>query len=379
VDAFSKRILSFETPPGDGHYAGAMARERRVSPPTAGSDAPTPRSGSGQPPRAGGELALIAEIRRRSAMLPAARGGELRLGIGDDCAILRPRAGEEIVITTDFTLEGRHFRRDWHPPASVGHRALARGLSDLAAMGSRPSAAFLSLALPRAMAADREWVDGFLQGLMDLAKRVRVPLAGGDTAEAPGEYALADIVLGAVPAGRALRRGGARPGDRLFCSGALGGAAAELRALAAGGTAGEELDHPQLFPEPRLELGQALRRRGLASAAIDLSDGLSTDLRHLCAASGVRAEVEADSLPLHRRLHGLERATALDLALNGGEDYELLFTAASGVRVPRQLGGVPLAEIGRMLKADPTKPTVSLVSADGSRSELVAGGWEHLQ
>ena len=215
---------------------------------------------------------------------------------------------------------------------------------------------------------------------MALAERMRVPLAGSDTAQTADENVVADVVLlGAVPAGRALRRSGARPGDRLFCSGALGGAAAELRALAAGSPQDGMSDHPQLYPEPRLKLGEALVKGRLATAALDLSDGLSTDLRHLCAASGVRAEVEAGRIPLHPRVAGLERATALDLALNGGEDYELLFTVAPEARVPRKLGGVALTEIGRMLKASPEKPLVSLIGADGSRSELPAGGWEHLQ
>lgn len=337
--------------------------------------------------------------------LPGSRGRELRLGIGDDCAILQPRQGEEIVVTTDFTLEGRHFRRDWHPPASVGHRALARGLSDLAAMGARPVAAFLSLALPRAL--DALWVDGFLDGLLRLAERARVPLAGGDTAEAPGEQVLIDIVLlGAVPAGRALRRDGAHVGDRLFCTGALGGAAAELAALASqtglaaqAGSAAQawaathaEADgrHPQLYPEPRLGVGEHLLKRRLASAAMDLSDGLSTDLRHLCEASGVAAEVDAARLPLHplcgigtgSGMYGTGTGaieTTLDLALNGGEDYELLFTVPEAVRLPRRIGGVPLTEIGRMVKACSGEPLVTVIDADGRRTELPAAGWEHLR
>ena len=149
-------------------YAGAMHRLRSEA---AGT---------------GGELALIERIRRASSRRTTGRG-EVRLGIGDDCAILRVRPGEEIVVTTDFSLEGRHFRRDWHSPQSVGHRVLARGLSDLAAMGARPVAAFLSLALPREAARDAGWVDGFLDGFLSLARRTGTPLAGGDTSEAPGD------------------------------------------------------------------------------------------------------------------------------------------------------------------------------------------------
>ena len=350
-----------------------------------------------------GELALIERIRRRAEAGPKSR--ELRLGIGDDCAILQPRAGEEMVVTTDFSLEGRHFRRDWHAPEAIGHRALARGLSDLAAMGARPVAAFLSLALPRS-AADPAWIDGFLNGLLRLAEQAAVPLAGGDTSEAPGEQVLVDIVLlGAVPSGQALRRDGARPGDRIFVTGSLGGAAAELQQVAANhgepspssknakGIAGRSLvesgdssedtrkarSHPHLFPEPRLSAGQALRRRGLATAAIDLSDGLSTDLRHLCEASGVAAEIVSRRLPYHPLLVGMAPEPSVDLALNGGEDYELLFTAAKHARVPRRLGGVALTEIGTIKRLSPKQPLVTLVDADGAASELLPGGWEHLR
>ncbi|HEY4008937.1 MAG TPA: thiamine-phosphate kinase, partial [Acidobacteriaceae bacterium] len=255
-----------------------------------------------------GELAWIERIRQRAAV--TARGaGALRLGIGDDCAILAPPRGHEIVVTTDMSLEGRHFRRDWHPARAVGHRALARGLSDLAAMGARPLAAFLSLAIPRAVAAEAAWVEGFLDGLLALAGATKTPLAGGDTAEAACSDITIDIVLlGATPAGRALRRSGAQPGDRIFITGALGGSAAELAALAGPSSRASTKaskaqngngDHPHLYPQPRLAAGQALLRRRLATACIDLSDGLSTDLAHLCAASHVAAEIETALLPLH--------------------------------------------------------------------------------
>src|ERR1700722_9507054 len=232
--------------------------------------------------RVGGELALIQQIRRDSERRAAAgRERGVALGIGDDCAILRPPAGHEVLVTTDFTLEGRHFRRDWHTPESAGHRTLARGLSDLAAMGARPLAAFLSLALPKQTPQD--WIDRYFKGVRELADRAKVPLAGGDTAGAPGAELLADIVLvGSAPRGTSLRRSGARPGDLLYCTGSLGGASAELidlqevagnRAKSSGAYAvmgrrkrgGDEAQggHPQLFPEPRLAVGEALRRRRL--------------------------------------------------------------------------------------------------------------------
>lgn len=304
-----------------------------------------------------GELALIERIRGSAG---GARG-RVRVGIGDDCAVLAPARGHEVVVTTDLFLEGRHFRRDWHSAESAGHRCLARGLSDIAAMGARPLGAFLSLALP--VGYELGWVDGFLRGFQALADRFGVPLAGGDTAQAPGGEIVADIVLvGSVARGRALLRSGARAGDRLFVTGSLGGAAAELHRMAEGQGG---VDGPQSFPEPRLGVGQALVRRRLATAAIDVSDGLSSDLQHLCEASGVGAEVDAARIPLHALADG-----KIDLALHGGEDYELLFTAGVEARVPRTLGGVGVTEIGRMVAGRG-------VWLDGKRLER--GGWEHLR
>jgi thiamine-monophosphate kinase len=343
-----------------------------------------------------GELALIDRIRRR-AEGGGRRQRALRLGIGDDCAILSPPAGHEIVVTTDMSLEGKHFRRDWHPPQAIGHRALARGLSDLAAMGAGPLAAFLSLALPRSVAEDSRWVDGFLDGLLALAETHRVPLAGGDTSESPANQILVDIVvLGSVVAGKALRRSGARPGDRIFVTGALGGAAAELAELGAKSaeknrTKSSEKrlnrkkldekkgDFPHLFPQPRTAVGRALAERGLASACIDISDGLSTDLSHLCESSGVAAEIAVGRLPLHRRARALGMDAALEAALNGGEDYELLFTAPAAAKVPRTIDGVPLTCIGGILRAVRGRPAMSLVDDSGGRRELKPGGWEHLR
>lgn len=329
-----------------------------------------------------GELGLIELVRARVGR----PGGGVRVGIGDDCAVLRPREGEEVVVTTDFSLEGRHFTRDRHAPASVGHRVLARGLSDLAAMGARPLGAFLSLALPRKVAADRRWVEGFLDGFLGLAERAKVTLAGGDTAESPSGHVLADVVLvGAAPRGKALLRSGARPGDELFCTGALGGAAAELeevlsgrRGRAAGRKAGAGAQ-PHLFPEPRLAVGLALRERGLATACMDLSDGLSTDLAHLCAASGVAAEVELARLPVHPLAERLGPERAMDLALHGGEDYELLFTARPGARVPKKIKGVEVTRIGRVERARRGEAPVTTIGARGERAALAPGGWEHLR
>lgn len=330
-----------------------------------------------------GELALIERIRSDWAG-DSRRAPNLPLGIGDDCAILRPPSGHEVLVTTDFTLEGRHFRRDWHPPESAGHRALARGLSDLAAMGARPLAAFLSLALPGEMlgtSTGRSWVRSFFAGLHCLAEQYSVPLAGGDTSESPCGLVLADIVLvGSAPAGRALRRSGGRPGDALYVTGSLGGSAAELAVMAHSRAkparmpaSGQACLHPQLLPQPRLAVGQTLLRRHLATAAIDLSDGLSTDLTHLCQESHVGAEIDATALPIHPLALQSKSAGSLDLALNGGEDYELLFAAPAAARVPRRIAGVPITRMGRLVRGK----AVVLVDSAGRKRPLAPGGWEH--
>ncbi|HEX3660109.1 MAG TPA: thiamine-phosphate kinase [Acidobacteriaceae bacterium] len=322
-----------------------------------------------------GELALIEAIRRQAARIR--RPATLRLGMGDDCAILRPRTGHEICVTTDFTLEGVHFRRDWHPPESVGHRCLARGLSDLAAMGATPMAVFLSIALPARLPS--AWLDRFLRGFLDLATHYRTPLAGGDTAASASGTIAADIVaIGEVPAGTALRRSTARPGDVIYVTGFLGGAAAELRRLSGDprkfsrkGTT--SVNHPHLYPEPRLAAGRRLRN--LAHAAIDISDGLSTDLTHLCQESGVAAILEEALLPIHPL--ALERPDAFELALHGGEDYELLFTADPKARIPKAIAGVPIRRIGVIRRRRAGLPVIALTTRDGRSHPVTPAGWQH--
>jgi thiamine-monophosphate kinase len=327
-----------------------------------------------------GELDLLREIRLRAGK--GERGGAVRVGIGDDCALLRVRDGEELAVTTDLSIAGRHFRMDWHPPESVGHRTLARGLSDLAAMGARPVAAFLSLGVPRDLTVRKgrrgSWVERFFEGLFRLARQHKTPLAGGDLAESP--RALADIVLvGAVPAGKALLRSVARPGDLLYVTGSLGGAAAGLsrlaesvgkrrRVLADPATAPAALSR-HLYPQPRVQQGLALRRRGLATAAIDLSDGLSTDLAHLCEESGVGAIVDSCRLPV-------ADGASLAQALHGGEDYELLFAAPPATRIPRAIAGVPITRIGEVIRLKTAR--ASAMIANGSiLKPLEPRGWEH--
>src|SRR4051812_16928881 len=222
------------------------------------------------------EKALIARIKK----LAGKPRGEIVRSIGDDCAILRPKTGEELVITTDLMLEGTHFRREWHPADSVGHRCLARGLSDIAAMGGEPMAAFLSLGL--SAKTSQKWVDDFLWGFLRLVKRYGVTLAGGDIAESKSGIVADIMVVGSVPRGKALLRSGARPGDIIYVTGTLGGSAATLRQLMKRGTMAAK-DAPtsrHFYPDPRVEVARYLREKKLATAMIDLSDGLSTDLSH---------------------------------------------------------------------------------------------------
>jgi thiamine-monophosphate kinase len=293
-------------------------------------------------------------------------------------------------VTTDFTVEGVHFRRDWHPPESVGHRCLARGLSDLSAMGAEPLAVFLSLAIPARLPVG--WVDRFLNGFLALADEHGVALAGGDTAESPGAgrsrnglvrdgLIFVDIVaVGQVRRGKAVLRSGARPGDWIYVTGALGGSAAELAALGANprrfrGVTQAGAGHPHLYPEPRIAVGRRLRR--LASAMIDLSDGLSTDLTHLCEESGVAAVIEEAALPVDAlAVAGRNR---LGLALNGGEDYELLFTAPSEARVPRRVAGVAIQRIGVVKRRGRKTPRMSMKTLEGRQRQVLPGGWEHFR
>jgi thiamine-monophosphate kinase len=279
------------------------------------------------------ELETIERIRRRVALPPA---GGLVLGIGDDCAIFRPRgSSDDLLFTTDMLIEDVHFRRETHGAGDVGWKALARGLSDIAAMGGEPRFCLLSLAA--APWVDTPWLDGFYGGLLRLATRTRTPLMGGDLAHA--EKTMCDIVVcGAAPRGTALRRDGARAGDAIYVSGALGGSALGLS------TEVGRAWRRHLRPQPRLALGRFLRARLRATAAMDLSDGLSLDLHRLCLASGLSAEIGAPPrFP----------SATWEQALHGGEDYELLFTAPARAPVPRDFEGLRLTRIGTMRRGRP--------------------------
>jgi thiamine-monophosphate kinase len=323
------------------------------------------------------EKALIAQVRRRAA---SAASPAVMAGIGDDCAVLRllpgrgKEKGKDTLVTTDFSLEGIHFRRDWHSAESVGHRCLARGLSDIAAMGGEPVAAFLSLALPRNL--PQSWVGRFARSLISLAERYGVTLAGGDTAESPNGVLADIVVVGTVPKGMAVLRSGARPGDLIYVSGELGGSAAAVwqmrkkpkRKL-------NPREYPRhFFPEPRIELGRVLREKGIASAMIDTSDGLSTDLAHLCEESGVGAELQAEAIP-RASVGKPTREVGLQFALHGGEDYELLFTSPHGKRVPSRIAGIPITQIGHITR----RRKIFVWNRGGVGYELEPLGWEHFR
>jgi thiamine-monophosphate kinase len=317
------------------------------------------------------EKALIAKVRRQAAVSQGQR--TVIAGIGDDCGVVRVPPRHEVLVTTDFSLEGIHFRPDWHSPEVIGHRCLTRGLSDIAAMGGEAVAIFLSLALPRGV--PQRWVDGFVRGLLRLAGQFEVPLAGGDTAESPTGIAADIVVLGSVTKGKAILRSGAHVGDPIYVTGQLGGSAAAIeRLLRSSGSKLRVSDYPQHFhPLPRIAVGRYLRQRGIASAMIDISDGLSTDLAHLCEESEVGAEIQAEAIP--RAIAGRQRrAVDLRFALHGGDDYELLFTAPPGKRVPGEIAGVTITQIGKIMR----KGRIMLARS-GVLRELTPQGWEHFE
>ena len=296
-----------------------------------------------------GEIEIIDRLRRLARVPP---DSDVRLGIGDDCAIFRPRRAQDLLFTTDLLLEDVHFRRVTHRPEDAGHKALARGLSDIAAMGGAPRFCLVSLAAP----AEPGWIGRFYRGLLRLARRTGTVLAGGDLAQAP-RVACDIVVCGAVPRGRALRRDGARPGDEVWVSGRLGGSALGLA------TGRGKAWRRHLRPEPRLALGAYLRTRLRATACMDLSDGLSLDLRRLCLASGVVAEIEPPPV--------FPGAT-VEQALHGGEDYELLFTVRPGTRVPDAFESIPLARIGAVRAGAAGKVLLA-------GQTLEPGGWDHFR
>ena len=326
-----------------------------------------------RPEPAGGEFALIARHFSRPAN---ARPGTVVLGVGDDCALLQPTPGHQLAVSSDMLVEGRHFFPH-ADPESLGHKALAVNLSDLAAMGARPLGFTLALALPT---VDDAWLAAFARGLFALADRHACPLIGGDTTRGPLNICI--TVFGELLPGQALRRDAARPGDDLWLSGRTGEARLALAhrqglpwATALSAAALIEADARLDRPTPRLALGSALA--GLAHAALDVSDGLAGDLGHILRASGLGAEIDWAALPLARSLASLPLAQQQECVLHGGDDYELLITAAPADRAQMQAAaqasGTALQRIGGLLAA----PGLYLIDAQGQRQPLAMRGHDH--
>lgn len=321
-----------------------------------------------------GEFELI----RRHFQRAAPAGSAVVLGVGDDCALLQPPPGEQLAVSTDMLVEGRHFFAGAEAQA-LGHKALAVNLSDLAAMGARPLGFTLALSLP---AVDEAWLTAFSQGLLALADRHGCPLVGGDTTAGPLNLCI--TVLGSVAPGRALRRDAAQAGDDLWLTGRTGEARLALerrlgtawaQAVALDAETEATLEARLHRPEPRLALGQALA--GVARAALDVSDGLAGDLGHVLAASRVGACIDEAALPLADALAGLTDTCRRECLLHGGDDYELLFTAdptrRAEVQAAAQASGTAVSRIGRIEAA----PGLRLNTTDGRLLDWPLRGFDH--
>jgi thiamine-monophosphate kinase len=321
-------------------------------------------------------------------------------GIGDDAAVLKSFTGTDMVVSADLLVEDVDFRRDTTQPDLLGHKALAVSLSDLAAMGARPRWALLSLGVANDV-WDSGFVDDFYNGFFELAARYGVHLIGGDISRTPDKIVIDSIAIGECLMEREIFRGGAKAGDQIFVTGCLGDAAAGLRLIERGArlhqaaakaprahavdeeTAHHPIDHlllRQLRPEPRVGWGLLLGEQKLATAMIDISDGLSSDLNHLCDESKVGALLNAASIPIDPLVKELSGRRALDplmLALHGGEDFELLFTVRpeNVSKLPSRVDGISLTRIGEI-----TEASTSVQISEGSRTwKLDPGGWEHFK
>ncbi len=318
------------------------------------------------------ETAIIVRIVRRLGARAVPRGF---LGPGDDAAVIASHRGRQLVVSCDSCFEKTHFLVDLHPPAAVGYKALARAVSDLAAMGATPRFYLLALALPPSRAG--KWLDGMLAGMADAAKRLGTTLLGGDTS-AQSTICLSLTVMGEIGKGLAVRRSGARAGDVLFVSGVPGQARLGLELLRRGAGHQRKARLPlrhHFFPEPRVELGRWLAQHRLASAMIDLSDGLSTDLHNLCRASGVGARVDACRIPrVSVPVMPGPRLDVLQLALHGGDDYELLFAVPPRLahRIPARFRGLRLTRIGEITK----QLAIVLQDEQGRSKPLRSAGWD---
>jgi thiamine-monophosphate kinase len=323
------------------------------------------------------EDSLVKKFAERAGGGTSGRGAStVILGMGDDAALFRAKAGNETILTCDWFLEGTHFLRDMHPPDAVGWKCLARAVSDVAAMGGAPRCFLLSLALPETHTG--RWLDHFLKGLRRAARKFRCALAGGDTTRRK-EILINVMAVGEVPAGHAALRSGARVGDIIYVSGRLGEAEFGLRLLKGSkghAKAGDPRLRKHLYPEPRLALGHWLAKNRLVNGMMDISDGLSSDLPRLCSSSGVGARVETVSVPLlGTRNLGLNLdLDPVQLALHSGDDYELLFTVSPHKArfLPKTFLGLALSAIGKVTR----ERRLLLVNENGSERQLLPGGWD---
>lgn len=321
---------------------------------------------------------LIGRIQRR---IPSQEGGSLRIGIGHDAAVIRPR-GRDWVITCDQFLEGVHFLAEKHPPDSVGYKALARATSDIVAMAAQPRLFLLSLALPAKRTGP--WLAAMLSGMARASKGFGLRLAGGDTARTVNgspHLTMNVTVLGELVRGRAIGRAGAKPGDHIYVTGILGQAQLGLELLLKTKN-GQKLDRKllahHLYPTLPLDFALWLGRNRIPTAMMDLSDGLSTDLTRLCKASGVGARIYNEQIPavaVPESVQSRLRLNASALALHGGEDYGLLFTTPSRIasRIPPIFGRTRVTRIGEIVSG----LGVKLIDAKGRTSKLLPGGWDH--
>lgn len=321
---------------------------------------------------------LIARLAQRIpsvGRLGTAPHAEVRLGVGDDAAILR-QSSKEWAVSCDSSLEGVHFRRDSHPPESIGYKSLARAVSDLAAMGAQPRYFLLALALPAAKTG--HWLDRFATGMAKAARELNIRLIGGDTSKSQNVM-ISITVLGEVAPGRAITRSGARPGDHIYVSGQLGRAQLGLELILRGLAHRRTLRNclqPHLYPKIPLALGQWLATRRVATAMMDISDGLSTDLARLCEASGVGARIWSVNIPKVKIPAALanQKLDMLELALHGGEDYGLLFTIRpKSAKLLRRLSPkIPITCIGEITR----QKQIVLVRDNATETALPSRGWD---
>jgi thiamine-monophosphate kinase len=339
------------------------------------------------------ESKLVARIARAFPNKDKGRcDARLRLGIGDDAAIIASGGKTDWVLSSDAFLEGVHFLAKSHPPDSVGYKSLVRAASDLAAMGATPRFFLLTLAVPASRTGS--WLDGFLRGMSRAARSMNMALLGGDTTKSD-VVSLSITVLGEIAQGLAVTRSGARPGDLIYVSGKLGPAQLGLeillrssfrgklvadRSIKDGGAELRRLLRPHLYPAIRLKLGAWLAKHRVASAIMDISDGLSTDLARLCAASRVGAQIRSESIPrvalpgtLSSRFKSL-KPDPLQMALHGGDDYELLFTVPprNSKKLSKAPGFSQLTPIGEVTRGK----SITLISPEGTKKPLKSQGWD---